>query len=255
MALFYSQPNALNLSAHAALRIKPVRHFDFARSTNSIPIAADEFVPAMFHYPIVFAGSADQSLSAPIPVAVVGLQNGHNLFISADGAWRPDTYIPGYVRRYPFALAKMPGRDDMVLAIDEKADLWSPTEGTPLYEDGQPSALAQRALQTCAAFERQSAAAQQFSLALAEAALLTDKQAEVRQSQDGPPFVFSGFRIVDEAKFNALPDATYLEWRRRGWIALVHAHLMSLRRWPGIAALASAEGDFAAARPAEAESA
>ena len=246
--LFYKQPNALNAQNHGALRIKTGRRFDFARATNSLPIAADEFVPAMVFYPIVFGGTDGQVA----PVAIVGLQNGRNLFVGDDGSWRPETYVPVYVRRYPFALAKMTGRDDQVLAIDESADVLSAEEGTPLYENGQPSALSQRAVQMCITFERQSAAAQQFANALAQANLLTDKRAEVRNAPDAVPFVFSGFRVVDEARFNVLPDATYLDWRKRGWIALVYAHLMSLQRWPAIAAMASAQGVFVkpAAAPA-----
>jgi hypothetical protein len=249
--LFYKQPNALNSQAHRALRIKPGRRFEFARNTNSIPIAADEFVPAMAFYPIVFAGANDQVT----PLVIVGLQNGRNLFVADDGSWRAETYVPVYVRRYPFALAKVTGRDDQVLAIDELADVLSAEEGTPLYENGQPSTLSQRAGQMCAAFERQFVAAQQFSTALAEANLLTDKRAEVRESPDSAPFVFSGFRIVDEARFNALPDATYLDWRRRGWIALVYAHLMSLQRWPAIAALARAQGGLVKSSTLEAAAA
>jgi hypothetical protein len=246
--LFYKQPNALNAAAHGALKIKQSRHFDFARGTNSIPIAADEFVSAMPYYPIVFAGANDQVA----PVAVVGLQNGRNLFVAEEGSWRAETYVPVYVRRYPFALAKVTGRDDMVLAIDELAEVFSAQEGLPLYENGQPSTLTQRAGQICATFERQSVAAQQFASALAQANLLTDKQAEVRQSPESAPFVFSGFRVVDEARFNALPDNVYLDWRRRGWVALVYAHLMSLQRWAALAALAGAQGAFAKTPAAEA---
>jgi hypothetical protein len=44
------------------------------------------------------------------------------------------------------------------------------------------------------------------------------------------------FRIIDEARFDALPDSTFLTWRRRGWLGLVYAHFPSMRRWQGFAA-------------------
>jgi len=34
--------------------------------------------------------------------ALLGLTEGTNLFVNADGAWRPDTYIPAYIRAFPF---------------------------------------------------------------------------------------------------------------------------------------------------------
>ena len=44
-------------------------------------------------------------------------------------------------------------------------------------------------------------------------------------------------RAIDEDRFNALPDDVFLDWRRRGWLALAYAHLMSMRRWQGLANL------------------
>ena len=51
-----------------------------------------------------------------------------------------------------------------------------------------------------------------------------------------------GFQIVDEAKFNALPNEVFLEWRRRGWLALVYCHLLSMAHWRGLAELAAKKG-------------
>jgi hypothetical protein len=45
------------------------------------------------------------------------------------------------------------------------------------------------------------------------------------------------FQIVDEAKFNALPDDVFLDWRRRGWLPLVYAHLMSMASGAGLVEL------------------
>ncbi|MGH8296385.1 MAG: SapC family protein [Steroidobacteraceae bacterium] len=234
MPLFYNRLQALDARAHAALRIRPDANFAFARETNSIPLAADELFVAQAHYPIVFTAGEQ-----PIPVAVVGLHNGRNLFVTGNGDWRADAYIPAYVRRYPFAVAKdAEGGGPPVLAIDESARVLSTSEGTLLFEDGRPSAAARRAFEFCTAVQTPFEVARQFAQALAEADLLVEREAQIRKGAEGIPFVFGGFRIVDEARFNALSDDIYHDWRRRGWIALVHAHLMSLQCWPRIAALA-----------------
>jgi hypothetical protein len=40
-----------------------------------------------------------------------------------------------------------------------------------------------------------------------------------------------GFRGIDEAKLNLLPAETFLNWRSRGWLTLIYAHLLSLGGW------------------------
>jgi SapC len=43
-----------------------------------------------------------------------------------------------------------------------------------------------------------------------------------------------GFDVIDEAKFNALPDDIFLDWRRRGWLHLAYCHFMSMANWGGL---------------------
>ena len=42
------------------------------------------------------------------------------------------------------------------------------------------------------------------------------------------------FRVIDEAKLNALDDATVLDWRRKGWLPLVYCHLISISNWSNL---------------------
>jgi hypothetical protein len=51
-----------------------------------------------------------------------------------------------------------------------------------------------------------------------------------------------GFDVVDEAKFNALPDELFLDWRRRGWVHLIYCHLMSMGNWARLVDLAAKHG-------------
>ncbi|WP_417843748.1 SapC family protein [Thalassospira sp.] len=41
----------------------------------------------------------------------------------------------------------------------------------------------------------------------------------------------SGFKVIDEAKFNELDDETFLAWRKRGWVHLVYCHFISNGNW------------------------
>jgi SapC len=44
----------------------------------------------------------------------------------------------------------------------------------------------------------------------------------------------AGFKVIDEARFTKLPDATFMQWRRKGWLPLVYAHFFSIGAWSGL---------------------
>ena len=62
--------------------IKEGSNYGFSRSSNAVPLNAVEFGLAVRHYPIVFT-SADPAL----PVVVLGLRSGQNMFVGDDGDW------------------------------------------------------------------------------------------------------------------------------------------------------------------------
>ncbi len=47
------------------------------------------------------------------------------------------------------------------------------------------------------------------------------------------------------ALLRALPDATLLDWRKRGWLGLIYAHLMSTQQWAILVEIASDEATHA----------
>src|SRR5258708_38611087 len=129
-----------------------------------------------------------------------------------------------------------------MLAVDEASSAYRAAEGRPFCEkDGAPSEATRQALAFCAAFQRQHEIGLAFARALSEQGLLTDYRAEI--DQDGVRRTLSGFRIIDEAKFNALPDAVFLDWRKRGFVALAYAQLASMLRWSGLAETARGVGN------------
>src|ERR1700761_1533796 len=99
MPMFYKEPRPLDRAKDGKLRLSRPTHFRFAEGTNAIPLLVDEFPMAAAYYPIVFADGP-----LPIPAAVVGLKNDQNLYIDANGRWIAGSYLPAYVRRYPFIL-------------------------------------------------------------------------------------------------------------------------------------------------------
>ena len=113
--LFYRQPELLNFEAHGALGLRvPDRPFEFARKSRALPVTLSEIASAQKHFPIVFS-----DLENPVPLAVVGTIDDVNLFIDEQGQWERGTYIPAYVRCYPFALAAR-SKDEFAVVIDRE---------------------------------------------------------------------------------------------------------------------------------------
>lgn len=102
ISMFHERPTALNREQDSAVRLKPNGlDFSFAAEVNSVPLAGVEFVEAARSHPIFFL---EPQSGETFPIALLGMASGGNRFVAADGAWR-DSYVPAFVRRYPFVLA------------------------------------------------------------------------------------------------------------------------------------------------------
>jgi len=228
LPLFYKTPQILTVERHDKAGIRDDASFAFARDTNSVPLGADEIFVAQGHYPVVFTPD-----DPAIPVAVVGIGGSRNAFVGPGGAWRAGAYVPAYIRRYPFILVAKPGSRDFVLAVDEAADTFAAKAKAGdrrLFEGGQATPFVRQSAEFCRAFESQVALARAFGEALAKAGVLVLRRADIRLP-DGKTVSLGNFRIIDEARFNALSDDTFLAWRRSGVLGLAYAHLLSMRRW------------------------
>ncbi len=228
MPMFYASPRPLDRSLDAKKFVSRPTHFNFAANTNAIPLLIDEFPMAAAYYPIVFAAGP-----MPIPAAVVGLRNDNNAFLDKEGRWQAGAYLPAYVRRYPFILMDDPEQKQFVLCIDEQSDMLADKGEYPLFEGDQPSAFTKSAMEFCAALRQQGDATDEFVKALKEYDLLMPNDAQI-DVRDGTKLQLSGFLVIDPKKFDALPDNVYLQWRRKGWLGLVYAQLLSSHRWQNL---------------------
>jgi hypothetical protein len=228
MPMFYAAPRPLDRARDARLKVSRPSHFRFAANTNAIPLLIDEFPMAAAYYPIVFAAGP-----SPIPAAVVGLKNDSNLFLDQEGRWMNGAYLPAYVRRYPFILMDDPEQKQFVLCIDEKSDMLGEKGEYPLFEGGQPSEFTKSAMEFCAALRQQGDTTDEFIAALQEQGLLMPNDAQI-DLRDGSRLQLSGFLVIDPQKFDALPDNVLLQWRKKGWLGLVYAQLLSSHRWQNL---------------------
>ncbi|MDD4615661.1 MAG: SapC family protein [Alphaproteobacteria bacterium] len=232
LPMFYSSPRPLDRVRDANMKLNRPTNFEFASKTNAIPLLVNEFPMAAAFYPIVFAAG-----EVPVPAVVVGLKNDNNLFVGPDGAWLPGAYLPAYIRRYPFILMDDPENKQFVLCIDENCGLLKEDGEFALFEKEEPSKFTKSAMEFCAALRQQGDATDEFVKALKQHDLLVPNNAEIT-APDGTRFMLSGFLIIDPKKFDALPDSVVLQWRKKGWLGLIYAHLLSSYRWQNLVDLA-----------------
>lgn len=225
--LFYKHPAPLSVERHGNKAIRLERRFGFAAGTNMVPVNIQEFARAATAYPIVFTETAPASA-----IAVLGLRQHQNLFVDEASAWAGGVYVPAYVRRYPFIFSTGPNEDQLVLCIDESdeylVDATGAEDTQAIYDGQEATEVIKRMLEFCAAFHRQSIATREFIDALEERALFRPGTVTI-SNEAGEQFHLRGFRVVDEAKFGALPDEVFLEFRRKGWLTAIISHLISIQ--------------------------
>jgi len=196
---------------------------------NSVFLAAVEFGDACKEYPIVFvrAGQAGPDGKQPVaPLAVLGLKPGSNLFVEGD-KWTGG-YIPAYVRRYPFAMARLDGNaDNLAVCYDSKWSAFNETTGEALFKDGQPTEFLNNAKAFLENFEQEAERTRLICNLLVELDLLQDMRFEATLPNDEKLDV-EGFMALDDKKYAELPDDKVLQLHRNGLIAMIEMHRLSL---------------------------
>lgn len=232
LPLFYKKPAPLDASKHKELGLKENFGLNFTTESNAVPINMIEMPQISHHYPIAF--SPDEQAT---PVAIMGLRDKENLFVKKDGTWIENTYIPAYIRRYPFIFSEFPNTDQLTLCVDmDDAVLDEKSEQKFFKEDGSPSELSQNALEFCKSYHAAAQQTVEFCKSLVENDLLIDRQADINTAS-GKRISFSGFRIIDEKKLNEISDDVFLGWRKKGWLPFIYAHLFSGSQWQRLTAL------------------
>lgn len=232
LPLFYKNPVLLDGQRHQTLSLKKDFGLNFTKSTNAVPVNMLELPQVAHFYPIAFSNDGMAT-----PVAIIGVRNDENLFVNDKGEWRKDAYIPSYIRRYPFILTEVNNGESLSLCIDEMDEVVLHDNSNPLFDkDGKPTDLSKNAMEFCKSYHGASQQTMEFSKALAASGLLIERTAELNL-QNGTKVNFSGFSIIDEEKFNKMDDAMFNEWRKKGWIGAIYAHLFSGFHWNSITKL------------------
>lgn len=226
LPIFYNDLVPLNSNEHGEWRIRQVESAPHLAKQHAVPLTIDEFVQAQRFLPIVFSAGAN-----PVPLGLMGLNEGINTFIDDEGKLRGPTYVPAYVRRYPFMLAKLrPDSEELSLCFDPMSGVvGAQDEGDRLFEDGKPSQVTQNVLGFCEQFEQAAQRTAQFMEELKSYDLLMDGEVSIQAPANENPFIYRGFQMVNEEKLRDMRGDQLRKINQSGMLPLIHAHLFSLQ--------------------------
>lgn len=223
--LFYEQAKPVAKDRHRDWFVETGHNYSFAQRTNSVPLTAVEFPSAGREYAIVFAARDGE---ANVPVAILGIEDKQNLYLTGDGAWKAH-YIPAFVRRYPFIFASDGEGKTFTLCIDEGfAGCNQEGHGRPLFDDdGERTEYLENVLKFLQQYQVEHQRTQVFIQRLKELSLLEPMQANV-SLDTGEKHSLAGFQVISREKLGALSAEAVHDLFKSGALELIYAHLQSL---------------------------
>jgi len=198
----------------------------FCFQSNAIPLSFTEFGTACRDYPLAFTSSDGGRTFAA--VAVLGMAGNENLFLIG-GKWDEKAYLPAYVRRYPFCMARV------TLESVEQADRLVCVEKSYLAEDGErmfddaggPLERWRPIDKLLNEYEADLERSHEMCAILADYALLEPFTLQAVLNEGGA-MNLGGMYRVEEKKLEFLNAAQHKNLIKKGIMGRIYAHLLSL---------------------------
>ena len=229
LPLLYRDLEPIQRQVHGDKNFRRIESIPGLSTTHAIPLTVDEFALAQRYYPIIFSSGEN-----PVPLALLGLHEGTNTYFDADEKLlEPNAYIPAYLRRYPFLLARLTeGSDQLSLCVDPTAgaiiDGGKKAEGDPVFVGEEPSPQVNDILGFCEQFEQAGHRTAAFMEELQSLGLLMEGEVAIQPDGQEQPFIYRGFQMVDEEKFRELSGDKLRKMNQSGMLGIIMAHLFSL---------------------------
>ena len=224
LPLLYNDLQPINMQQHGDKKLVQIQSVPHIAQAHAIPVTVDEFALLQRTYPIVFS-VGDNS----VPLALMGLNEGVNTFLDDKGMLNEPVYLPAYLRRYPFLLAQLnEGSDELSLCVDPTSGVIGDGEGDAIFDGDQPSEKIKGILDFCEQFEAAGQRTAAFMAELEKSGLLMDGEVAIQPENSEQPFVYRGFRMIDEEKLREMRGDELRKMNQNGMLPLIFAHLFSL---------------------------
>jgi hypothetical protein len=218
---------------------------EFLRATNAVPVSYTEFSVACRDYPIVFTSTDNgQTFS---PVAVLGVAGSENLFLTA-GKWDANAYVPAYVRRYPFCMARVTldkvEQADRLICVEK--EFLSDSGERMFADDGAPLERWNTIQKLLQEYEVDLERTREMCAILADYALLEPFTLQATLKAGGA-MNLGGMYRVEEKKLEFLNAAQHKNLIKKGIMGRAYAHLLSLDNFARLLARKNTASEKAAA--------
>jgi hypothetical protein len=225
LPILYNDLVPLSSEQHAGWGTKSLSGLHFLKDQHAVPLIIDEFVQVQRSFPIIFADA-----ETPVPLALMGLNEGVNVFLDAEDHFTQQLYVPAYIRRYPFMLAQLgPNPQELSLCFDPSSGAVGPDgEAVKLFDGGEPSQVTKDILSFCESFEQGAQRTGAFIKELQDLDLLMDGEVSIQPEGATQPHIYRGFKMVNEEKLRDLRGDQLRKMMQNGMLTLIMAHLFSL---------------------------
>lgn len=224
----HRQPVALDSALHRSMTLGvPITDWSVAKDLNAMFVAAVEFGDICREFPIVFvrAGKEPDGTDAIAPIAVLGLTQNDNLYVSGE-RWRAQ-YMPAILRMYPFCIARL-DEDQFAVCVDTAFPRVNEPGGQRVFEeDGKPAPLLEEMRKQLEMLEGEIQRTRAVGKRLQELDLLREMRFDATLP-DGTQHTVDGFLTIDDQKATQLPDDVVAELHRSGMLGLMHLHWVSM---------------------------
>ncbi len=231
--LLYKNVVALSRDDHFNLKLQGTDNYEFASHVHWLPVSGKEFFMVAKSYPIVFVSEGEGADEKVTAIVLTGLEKGMNAYVQDDMRWRPDVYIPAFIRRYPFVLATSDTEEnELMVCFDAGYAGFNEYEGRPLFdENGNETELLTGAVQFMGEYNNDLMQTRQFVEELHSLGLLEKRSVEIRGA-GGATFQINDIMVVSEEKFAALSAEEVKRMQLNGSLGWIYAHFMSLSNLP-----------------------
>ena len=214
---FYRELSILDKNRDKELKVELPENFSFAANKIAVPIVLAELTAVVRNYPVVFTTHEE-----PMMVAIVGHKK--NRFISEDGKWENNMYIPFAVRAYPFA-AISDGKGNYLLAIDRKYE--GIGKGNRIFDDkGELTDFGKRISMNLMVFINSYKETSRFIKELVDNDLL--EPVSIVVTKDGKKYAFTSMQQVSREKLLNLPKEKLYDLHKKGFLYFIYLHIFSL---------------------------
>lgn len=217
----------LSKEQHGKTYLETGQGYNFARDMSFVPTVVSELPQLISDYTVAFLEREGKIAL----VALLGLKEGENLYLNADGSWAAD-YVPALFRQYPFA-AMLAGEGDKrkgILCIAENfSGLNSKGKGIALFdESGAASQLVEAAQKMATSLANGALRTETFCANLQKHNLLRPMRASFKSSS-GEERRISGILAVDRTALDVISAKALKELQASGDLEFIYLHLASMQ--------------------------